>query len=103
MMMGEIKTLAGWGEFCEETGKSSWGNYVSPGDLVDEEVYDYFLNVLPPRSFSAGYLQVGEPFSHRANPKTGICQATYMTFVSANNGLYRYCGNCFAGETENIK
>jgi len=96
--MIEIKTIKGW-----EDSDSDWGEYCKPGDLVEEAVYDYFLNILPPRSFTAGYLQVGEPYSHRDNPKTGIWQATYMTFVSVDNGLYRYCGNCFVGEMEDVK
>ena len=95
----EIKTIDGW----EKSDKNSWDDYAKPGDLVDESVYYYFLDILPPRSMGHGYLQVGEPFSHRINPKTGKYEATYSTFTGAGNRLYRYCGNCFAGQTENIE
>lgn len=95
----EIKTIDGWGK----SDKSSWDDYAKPGDLVDESVYYYFLDILPPRSMGHGYLQVGEPFSHRFNPKTGKHEATYATFTSVGNGIYRYCGNCFSGQAENIE
>lgn len=72
----EIKTLKGW----EESGKN-WDDFCKPGELVDEDIYWYFLNILPPRNMGAGYLQVGEPYDSRLNPKTGKYMATYSTFV----------------------
>lgn len=89
----EIKTLKGW----EESGKN-WDDFCKPGDLVDEDVYWYFLNILPPRNMGAGYLQVGEPYDSRLNPKTGKYVATYSTFVKVGDKVWRYCGNCFPGE-----
>ena len=56
----EMKTLKGW----EESGKN-WDDFCKPGELVDEDVYWYFLNILPPRNMGAGYLQVGEPYDSR--------------------------------------
>lgn len=38
----EIKTLKGW----EESGKN-WDDFCKPGELVDEDVYWYFLRDLP--------------------------------------------------------
>ena len=58
----EIKTLKGW----EESGKN-WDDFCKPGELVDEDIYWYFLNILPPRNMGAGYLQVGEPYDSRLN------------------------------------
>lgn len=95
----DIKSAKGW----ELSDHSNWGDYAKPGDLVDESVYDYFLSILPPRSMGYGYLQVGEPYSHRLNPRTGKFEATYPTFVSVEKGIYRYCGNCFAGQTDNVE
>lgn len=40
----EIKTLKEW----EESGKN-WDDFCKPGELVDEDVYWYFLNILPPK------------------------------------------------------
>ena len=53
----EIKTLSGWNVFAEENKEGSWDKYCQPGDLVDEGVYDYFLDILPPKSIKRGYLQ----------------------------------------------
>lgn len=95
----KVKTLAGWHEFAEENHNGDWGAYCKPGDFVDEEVYDYFLDILPPRSMGKGYLQVGEPNGHMMNPKTGKFQATYATFTASGvKGYWEYCGNCFRGE-----
>ncbi len=95
----EIKTMAGWHEFAEKNSNGSWDKYCKPGDLVGEDVYDYFLDVLPPRSMERGYLQVGEPHSHQANIITRKWQATYATFRRVEKGIWMYCGNCFAGMT----
>lgn len=99
MYSEKIKSIEGW----ELSPQSSWDDYAKPGDLVDESVYDYFLNILPPRSMGYGYLQVGEPYSHQFNPRTDRFEATYATFVSVEKGVYRYCGNCFAGQTDNVE
>lgn len=99
----EIKSIKGWQQFADEhKGENmDWDSYCKPGDLVSEDVYDYFLNILLPRTMSGGMLQVGEPHSHMMNPKTGEYQATYATFetIGKDDGamFYRYCGNCFAG------
>ena len=79
-----LKTLKGW----EEHGES-WDKYCKPGELVDEDVYWHFLNVLPPRSMGAGYLQVGGAYDYSLNPKTGKYASTYMTFVKVDNGILR--------------
>lgn len=92
-----LKTLKGW----EEHGES-WDKYCKPGELVDEDVYWHFLNVLPPRSMGASYLQVGGAYDYSLNPKTGKYASTYMTFVKVDNGVWKYCGNCFTGETREI-
>lgn len=88
----KLKTLKDWKE-------EKWDDFCKPGDLVDEDIYWHFLNILPPRSMRSGYLQVGEPNDSRLNPKTGRYASTYMTFVKVKEGAWRYCGNCFAGET----
>ena len=93
----ELKTLQGWHEFAEKNSNGSWDKYCKPGDLVDEEVYDYFLDILPPRSMSRGYLQVGEPYSSAFDPETGKWRQTYSTFQRAEKGVWMYLGNCFPG------
>ena len=100
--MNEIKTMAGWQAFQNPNGRTDWDDYCHPGDQVDEEVFNHFLNILPPRTMRTGYFQVGEPVDHRKDPKTGKYKATWATFIENGNGQYFYLGNCFAGEREDV-
>lgn len=40
--------------------------FLQIGDAVDDEIYDYFLGVLPPACNSSRCLQIGEPYTHDA-------------------------------------
>lgn len=35
------------------------------GDVVEQELYDYLLEVLPPASFGRNHVQCGEPADHK--------------------------------------
>ena len=96
-MFTEIKTLKGWYDFTERTGKGSIYDYLTKGDIVDEDIVDYFLNLLPPRTLSYGYLQVGEAYNHVYDISHRL-RPVYMTFAKCD-GIWRYYGNCFAYET----
>lgn len=65
-----------------------------PGDLVEEAIVDEMRDCVPPASMKAGYLQVGEPYSHELDPESGRWRATYMTFCKIGEG-WQYCGCCF--------
>ena len=56
----EIKTIKGWEKYADEhSGENTdWGAYCKPGDIVGEDVYNYFLDILPPRHLSQALLQV---------------------------------------------
>lgn len=41
----DVKSMDGWKEF--QDGKD-FTDYCNRGDYVSEDVYDYFLNILPP-------------------------------------------------------
>lgn len=60
-----IKTLDGW----HNSPHDSWDAYCKPGDCVDEEVYDYFLNILPPRVMRNGYFKSENPSTAGRTPK----------------------------------
>lgn len=60
----ESKTLDGWCEFSECTGRESSYDYFRIGDIVLEDIVDNFINIMPPRAMSHGYLQVGEMYNH---------------------------------------
>ena len=64
------------------------------GCMVDEDVYDHFLNILPPLGDSWNYLlQVSEAIDH-VNGRT-----TYNTFIATSyTKVWRYCGACWRGK-----
>ena len=90
---GEIKTIDGW----HSSGFGDFHDYFNIGDEVDQDVIDHFTDVLPPRSISAGYLQVGEPYSQEID-ENGRYRATWATFLR-KDGRWYYVGECFSGET----
>lgn len=96
-----IKTLKGW----NESNARTWGEYCKPMDEIDEEAYNYFLNVMPPRTLRHGYFQVGEPYSH-CKDANGNWKAVWPTFCKGQNAdgsrKYVYLGNCFAGAWKNV-
>lgn len=80
-----MKTYKDW--------KGSLNEYLQIGDLVDEEMVDYFLNVLPPITWNSHCIQMGEPYSHIGG------RATYATLKNTEAG-WVYAGHCFRGEIE---
>lgn len=78
-----MKTYANW--------KGNLGDYLKVGDEVDQEMVDYFLNVLPPATWRANLVQLGEPHSHVGG------RATYPTLYR-EIGRWYYRGNCYRGE-----
>ena len=82
---------------------NSWYDYAKPGDLVDESVFIYFMDVTTPRIYRDGYLQVGAPYSRVMDDEMGTERDTFPTFERVEKGIYRFCGNCFAGETKHIE
>lgn len=72
-----------------------------PGDLIDAEIAWDLINAVPPAYFSSDLAQVGEPSSHRMDPKKGTYRPTFCTVqkVSKEPEVWKYCGDCFYGET----
>ena len=87
-------------EDWENSGLGSFDEFFFPGDTVSEDVYDNFLDILPPATMRQNLLQVGEPAAHEYDPEKGKYRATYSTFVRTD-GLWWYAGECFLGETVN--
>jgi hypothetical protein len=77
-----IKTRAGWHD-----SKLDLGKYLQVGDEVDEEMYDYFLEVLPPIQ-GPGLLQISEPNDHINGG------ATYATLQRGAGNRWFYRGHC---------
>ena len=56
---------------------------------ISEEVYDHFLNVLPPRNWCGSYFQCSEPYSHEEYD--GRWLGKYMSFLK-KDGKCWYLG-----------
>ncbi len=97
-MKERVKTMLDWETFGESAEKGGFDYFAKPGDLVDEEIYNHFLNVLPPHLMGKrGYLQAGEMHSIAYNPYEKREEGTYLTFKAIGDGTYRYLGACFTG------
>ena len=101
-----MKTINYEGKDYQVKDQSDWtddfNKNFEPGDYVDQEIVDYFRDVLPPRNMGPGYLQVGEPYSHEPGPD-GKYRPTYNTFTHLAADIWRYRGHCFAGQEKHIR
>lgn len=84
------------------------GYTVGPGRIPRKsgKSYDYTLKIYreeTPRIYRDGYLQVGAPYSRVMDDEMGTERDTFPTFERVEKGIYRFCGNCFAGETKHIE
>ncbi|WP_168121914.1 hypothetical protein [Paenibacillus sp. HB172176] len=78
-----MKTYANW--------RGDLDDYLQVGDEVDEEMVDYFLNILPPACWTSNLVQTGEPHHHIGG------RATYSTFRREGSHWY-YAGHCYRGQ-----
>lgn len=77
-----------------ENWEGSLNEYLKVGDKVDEEMYNHFLNILPPLIFTDSMLQVSEPYDWVGSKNT------YVTFI-LQDGYWTYMGHCHRGESVN--
>lgn len=70
-------------------------DYLNPGDIVDNEMFEHFLNILFPLVWTSNFLQVSEPCDYLKG------QNTYTTFAK-ENGYWVYKGECHKNKSENI-
>ncbi|MHB2008602.1 MAG: hypothetical protein ACYCOX_11205 [Acidobacteriaceae bacterium] len=83
-----MKTYSGWGE-----SRQSLDHYLQIGDVVDQEMADYFVNVLPPAFMSGLLVQIGEPVNDVAG------RPTFATLQRNSARQWVYAGNCYCGES----
>ena len=74
------------------------------GQEITEEVYNIYLNVMPPISLKGGQgvtagFQMGEPYCHREDTRTGALRPMFPTFTK-DNGRCFYQGLNFLGEVD---
>lgn len=80
------------------------------GDLVRGDYVMDMMNCLPPVLMRTGCSQVGEPYSHATDGRTGKWRPTFLTFhLYERNGdawghdsLWAFDGACFAYGNENM-
>lgn len=89
------KTLEGW----QSTGLNL-EDFLSIGDEVDEDMVDYFINVVPPLVHFSSLIQVSEPFSSE-KADDGVYRNTFITFHREKDGHWHFAGACFAYESIN--
>jgi len=80
--IAKIKTLSQWNE-----SKRDLSDFLSIGDLVSEDIADYFLSVLPPVTWTKNAIQLGEPSNFNASGKL-----TFLTLEKTDSVLWRYTG-----------
>ena len=74
------------------------------GQEITAEQYESYLSVLPPISLNGGQdcwagFQLGEPYCHERDTRTGQFRPTYATFTNRGNRCF-YQGINFAGEVD---
>ena len=86
----EVKTLVGW-----NGSKKNLGEYLNVGDPVDKELEMYFLEVLPPATWTSAVIQIGEPYDHDENnrPRFSTLEKCGENWVyMGNKTLPKYWG-----------
>ena len=76
--------------------KSDFSQDFKVGDRVDNEIYEHFLDVLPPLVNRYNYFQTSE-----ASGSDGKGNSTYLTFIK-DDISWIYLGDCCKNGTEHI-
>lgn len=92
-----VKTRKGW----EESGLRAFEDYCFPGDKVDEEMVEYFVDSVPPTLLRSSCTQAGEAHNDELDERTGKHRDTYTTFHKVGKGQWAFDGYCFYGENIN--
>lgn len=74
--------------------RDHWSYNRPIGSLVEREIAEDAGNCVPPRTWTRNMIQCGEPAGSKVE---GI---TYATFIRVTEDIWKWCGNCFAGESE---
>lgn len=78
-----MKTLKQWIE-----SKQDFESFAAAGDEIDEEIFYYFLEVLPPAVMTHKGFLVGEPYDHNENGKP-----LFAAFYQLPGHKYSYGGH----------
>ena len=92
-----IKTRQAW----HDSGLSQFEDFCLPGDEVDGEMVEHFINAIPPIKMSSQCVQEGESHSTEFDNNVGRYRNTYATFHRIGGGKWIFDGYCFYGENTN--
>ena len=92
----QVKTLDGW----HKSGLPTFEDYCFPGDMVSQDIVDYFINSVPPALMRDTCTQAGEAYSSEPD-EDGKHRNTYTTFHREPGGNWIFDGYCFFGSNEN--
>ena len=83
-------------KITKDNWPESWGK-VPAWTEIDEDVYNHFLNVLPPLNYNypCPYFQCSEPYSHEEN--VGLWRGKYLTFTKQDSKCW-FLGINFSGQ-----
>lgn len=85
------KTLDEWKKSTDEI----FADFCKPGDIVNQDIINYFINSLPPICIGENFVQAGGVFVHILDKGDNLFKPTYTTFEK-EDGKWVYKGNCFA-------
>lgn len=91
-----VKTYEGW----RESGLPLFEDYCFPGDKVDDDMVQHFVDSVPPVLMLSFCTQGGEPYSSEADERGGS-RPTYITFHDLGGGYWQFDGYCFYKENTN--
>ena len=92
----DVKTYEGW----QESGLPSFEDYCFPGDKVDDDMVQHFVDSVPPVLMLSFCTQAGEPYSSEADER-GVRRPTFTTFHDLGGGYWQFDGYCFYKENTN--
>lgn len=90
------KTLNSW----LNCGIHNFFDFIYPGDAVDKELIDHYVNGMDGTVETENYLQAGKAISVMYDDKSSVWPA-YVTFTKKDDGWY-YVGICRQGDSQNI-
>lgn len=88
-----MKTFRNW-----TATAMSLTSFLKPGDEVDQEVADYFINAVPPKTMTTDLIQLGEPHDHFRDQDRKY-RPVFATLKRQGEKWF-YAGICFSGQSE---
>ncbi|WP_288593811.1 hypothetical protein [uncultured Victivallis sp.] len=88
-----MKTFRNW-----TATAMSLTSFLKPGDEVDQEMADYFINAVPPKTMTTDLIQLGEPHDHFRDQDRKY-RPVFAT-LKRQGGKWFYAGICFSGQSE---